>query len=94
MTEMDLVAIQPRSFKPRATESRHTVLDKKDVLSASFLGIHHLIIADSYIELIIGMFVVQGGDFWILAEPVTYRAPNTSLMAFRYPKPFKVSGSR
>ena len=25
MTEMDLVAIQPRSFKPRTTESRHTL---------------------------------------------------------------------
>jgi transposase InsO family protein len=55
MTEMDLVAIQPRSFKPRTTESRHTLGYNENLLleTPPPNGINQLWVGDiTYVPLV------------------------------------------
>ncbi len=64
MTEMNLVAIQPRSFKPRTTESRHTLGYNENLLLEAPPpdGINQLWVGDiTYVPLI------GSGDFLYLA---------------------------
>lgn len=63
MDEMQLVAIQPRSFKPRTTDSRHTLGFNENLLIDAPLpeGINQVWVGDiTYVPLI-------GGDFLYLA---------------------------
>jgi transposase InsO family protein len=64
MTDMNLVAIQPRSFKPRTTESRHTLGYSENLLldAPPPNGINQLWVGDiTYVPLI------GSGDFLYLA---------------------------
>lgn len=63
MEELGLVAIQPRSFKPRTTDSRHTLGYSPNLLlgAPSSQGVNRLWVGDiTYVPLV-------GGDFLYLA---------------------------